>query len=446
MGKQAKLKQARRLAEPDRHLPDPGAPVPPGRILDRETMTVALPRQAAFWRALPGRALRCDLCFRACVLKPGETGWCGYRRNVAGAIDLPDHGVLSRSQPLTLGYMGGIHTFLPGARAEGIGGTRCTARCAFCTSANVVWQPEKIPWARGERGALGGDGTWYYKAKAILHPEAVIDMALKRGARAIVFAENEPLLSWEYTYDVARLAKAAGLAVVVYSNGFSTPEALAALAPYVDAVDVGIKGSLDETFYARKMRAPGAPDAVRAALLAWRASGVYLLISDLIATEYQQDDAVQEAASAALYAWIAAELGPHTPVMLGHMHPPDGQRSDVRYLLPRSQSALLRYRARVVASYDRARAAGLAYAHESNTEDRISCHNCGGLLLERHPPATPDGSLCPLELIGSTEDRCTMFQGGCDCWGHTQHVTDNRCGHCGAAVPIVTLPRAELGA
>jgi hypothetical protein len=132
--------------------------------------------------------------------------------------------------------------------------------------------------------------------------------------------------------------------------------------------------------------------------------------------------------------------------MLGHMHPPDGQHADVRYLLPDRLDELLLYRERIAATYDRARAAGLAYAHESNSEDRIFCHGCGGLLLERHPPATPDGSTCPYELIGSTEDRCVMYQTYCDCWGHTQHVTDGRCDHCGTAVPIVTLPLDELAA
>ncbi len=447
MGKAAKLKQARRVVGPERHLPDPAVPVPAGRLVDREAMTVALPRPANFWHELGGRTVQCDLCYRACVLKGGETGWCGYRRNVAGALDLPDHGVLSRSQPLTLGYMGGIHTFLPGARAEGKGGTRCTARCSFCTSADIVWQPEKIKWQRDQAQALGTDGSWYYLTKAMLHPQVVIAHARQRGARALVFAENEPLLSFEFTYDCARLAKEAGVAVVIYSNGFSEPAVIRALAPFVDAVDVGIKGSLDPAFYATKMRSPGGDEAVKRALVAWREAGVgHLLISDLIATRFQQADAVQEAASAALYAWIAAELGPHTPVMLGSMHPPDGQRSDVQYLLPRRLDEVLLYQDRIAASYARARAAGLVYTHESSSREAIHCHNCGGLLLERHAPATPDGSTCPYELIGETEDKCVMFQGGCDCWSHTQHVTDGHCDHCGVAVPLVTLPRAELDA
>ncbi len=77
---------------------------------------------------------------------------------------------------------------------------------------------------------------------------------------------------------------------------------------------------------------------------------------------------------------------------------------------------------------------------------RPGLNHGGGLLLERHAPATPDGSTCPYELIGSTEDRCVMFQTYCDCWSHTQHVTDGHCDHCGVAVPIVTLPAAELAA
>ena len=48
--------------------------------------------------------------------------------------------------------------------------------------------------------------------------------------------------------------------------------------------------------------------------------------------------------------------------------------------------------------------------------------------------------------LNRESDNCTMFDTGCDCWSHTQHVTEGRCDHCGAAVPIVTLPHEELAA
>ncbi len=70
----------------------------------------------------------------------------------------------------------------------------------------------------------------------------MIANAPARQAKAVVFAENEPTLSYEFTYDVARLAKSEVLRVDVYGNGFSAPAAIRKLAPYVDAVDIGIKG------------------------------------------------------------------------------------------------------------------------------------------------------------------------------------------------------------
>ena len=47
---------------------------------DKAGQVVAV-RDANFWRTAGGGAVECLLCYRACVLKPGETGWCGYRGN-----------------------------------------------------------------------------------------------------------------------------------------------------------------------------------------------------------------------------------------------------------------------------------------------------------------------------------------------------------------------------
>lgn len=433
MGKASKRNAL--VRQQDEHAPRVGDLLP-GSIHPK-TQAVTIPRRANFWRELPGRRVECSLCYRQCVLKPGEVGWCRYRRNDGGRMVLLDHGTVARQMPLSLGYGGGCWTYLPGARALGIGGVKCTARCSFCTSADITWSPDRIPWHRNTERAVGHDGVWYLLEKAVLHPASAIAIARQRGARAIVFSENEPLLSFEFTYDVARLARAAGLGVLVYSNGFATPEAIAAIAPYVDAVDLGVKGSLDEGFYTRWMRSPGGPEAVRRSLLAWRDAGIeHLMISDLIATHHQQDDDVQEEASARFYDWVAANLGPHIPIMVGRMHVPDGQkRPATDWLLPQRPGEIARYRERLVAGAERARAAGLHYAHVNDEHTRLTCHQCGELLLTRH---APPGGVCP------RGDACTLFTDGCDCWSHTQHVTDRRCDHCGADVPIVTLPREEL--
>lgn len=436
MGKAAKLKQARRLAGPDPHLPTPGDLL--AGTFDRQTNRAAIPRRANFWRELGGRRAQCDLCFKACVLKPGEAGWCGYRGNDGGRISIPEHGTLARAQRLMLAYRGGLRTFDPGARAVGVGGIRCTARCSFCVSAALVWRPERLAWLGGQERHPGTDLGWNM-VRAMQHPAGVVALARQWGATHVVFAENEPLLSFEYTHDTARLAREAGLKVVLYTNGFSEPAVIRAIAPYVDAVDLGVKGSLDPGFYARYMRSPGGAEAVKRALLTWREAGVYLLISDLIATPHQQADAVADAAQAACYAWVAAELGAHTPLLLGLMHAAD---SASRMLVPRTEERYAAYFARYQRAKYAAFAAGLVYAHRVWEDERIDCHACGGLLLQLHRPSV---AVCRDEHDRS-DSPCRMHTTGCDCWSHTQHVTDGHCDHCGVPVPIVTLPAAELAA
>ena len=161
--------------------------------------------------------------------------------------------------------------------------------------------------------------------------------------------------------------------------------------------------------------------------IGWRRAGVYLLVSDLVPTDRLLPDRMHDEAQARLYDWIAEELGPHTPVLQGHMHA--SLRTDA--LLACAGDDAARYWARFDASKRRARAAGLHYAHSSHADERIACHACGGLLLQlRRGPCV--------------SQPCLMRFTWCTCWSHEQHATGGRCDHCGAAVPIVTLTTDEL--
>lgn len=415
------------------------APVIPLWSQDAHGQIVAH-REGQFWHSTGQGQIECLLCYRRCKLAPGEAGWCSYRGNKRGRMLLYDHGVLARAQRQIMGYGGGQRCYLPGAFGLGIGGTHCTARCSFCTSADIVWRPEAIPWQGGRARGLGTSGGWHYAAKAMLHAAGAIEMARHCHADAIVFAENEPLLTYEYTYDCARLAKQAGLKVVLYTNGFSTPAAIQKIARFVDAVDLGIKGSLAPAFYDRWMKSSGATDAVKAALLAWKQAGVHLLISDLVATPVMQTDVMMVEAQERLYPWIAETIGEHTPVMLGAMHTPDNVRPPEPFLVKKTEAHYAEYLERYYASHARAQAAGLPYAHMAWNPIHITCHACRGVLLHIADPQC------------SLEEACMLHKTYCDCWSHEQHVTADAsgrggtCDHCGAPVPIVTLIPAELAA
>lgn len=186
------------------------------------------------------------------------------------------------------------------------------------------------------------------------------------------------------------------------------------------------------------MKAPGGTEAVKAALLAWKRAGAHLLISDLLATPVMQTDAVMVDAQQRLYAWIAEEIGEHTPVLQGAMHTPDNVNPPEPFLVKKTNAHYAEYLDRWHGTHDRARTAGLHYAHMATTLITITCHRCGELLLR-----VPDPD-CGLE------EACMLHKTYCACHDHEQHVTampDGRggmCDHCGASVPIVTLSAAQL--
>ena len=76
-------------------------------------------------------------------------------------------------------------------------------------------------------------------------PEALIEKAtalLPRGNIGIAYTYNEPLVGYEYVLDCAMLAKQTGLMNVVVTNGLICETPLLSLLPYIDAMNIDLKG------------------------------------------------------------------------------------------------------------------------------------------------------------------------------------------------------------
>ena len=90
------------------------------------------------------------------------------------------------------------------------------------------------------------------KAETIT-PEELTEIALrtrKRGNIGIAFTYNEPLIGWEFVRDTARLASGFGLKNVLVTNGTAELHVLRELTPYVDAMNIDLKGFTDR-YYGR---------------------------------------------------------------------------------------------------------------------------------------------------------------------------------------------------
>ena len=79
-------------------------------------------------------------------------------------------------------------------------------------------------------------------------PEELAETAAhyrSRGNIGLAFTYNEPLIGYEFVRDAARLVHEAGMVNVLVTNGTASLPVLAQLAPYIDAMNIDLKGFSD---------------------------------------------------------------------------------------------------------------------------------------------------------------------------------------------------------
>jgi pyruvate formate lyase activating enzyme len=64
----------------------------------------------------------------------------------------------------------------------------------------------------------------------------------------VAYTYNEPLISYEFVYNCAKLAHKEGLVNILVSNGYINPKPLEAILPFIDAMNIDLK-SFSDSFY-----------------------------------------------------------------------------------------------------------------------------------------------------------------------------------------------------
>ncbi len=350
-----------------------------------------------WWHRTADGRFQCDLCPRGCTLRPGQHGFCFVREARAKGIVLTSYGRASGfcADPIEKKPL--FH-FYPGTGVLSFGTAGCNLGCRFCQN----WSISK---AR-ETALLDAYAT----------PEEVAEAALAAGCRSVAFTYNDPVIFAEYAIDCARAAHERGLATVVVSAGYISPQARPAFFEHIDAANIDLKG-FSEEFYRKLCLGSLAPvlDTLR-----WlrRETNVWLEVTNLIipGANDSPDDIAR------LCEWFVHELGPDVPLHFTAFHP------DYRMLdTPPTPPATLK-RAR-----EQALAAGLRYVYTGNVYDSEGqatyCAGCGACVIERdwhrlkrwrldaagrcvrcgHPlpgrfDATPgrwNGRIVPVRIVGS---------------------------------------------
>ena len=200
---------------------------------------------------------QCNVCFRHCEIKEHQTGFCKARICIDGNVVPANYGWFTachldpiEKKPLA--------RFFPGSKILSVGSYGCNLRCPFCQNSEISWGNETIEMSRivaehlklqpkcGEGDELPHPDLYTYTS-----PEKLVSYAEEcrhMGSIGIAYTYNEPLIGYEYVLDTARLAHAKGMKNVLVSNGTAEIAVLEKTLPYIDAMNIDLKGFTDHYY------------------------------------------------------------------------------------------------------------------------------------------------------------------------------------------------------
>ncbi len=177
----------------------------------------------------------CGVCFRHCNIPEGGTGFCGARTCQDGQVVPENYGKITALMldPIEKKPLSRFH---PGSRILSVGSYGCNLRCPFCQNYDISW---------GEAVNIRE------KESEEITPRELADTALfyrDRGNIGVAFTYNEPLIGYEFVRDTAKIVHEAGMLNVLVSNGTAELSVLEELLPYIDAMNIDLKGFTDEYY------------------------------------------------------------------------------------------------------------------------------------------------------------------------------------------------------
>ncbi len=308
-------------------------------------------KPAGWWHRSDDGRIVCDVCPRACKLRPGDRGFCFVRQNLDGRMVSTTYG---RSTGFCIDPIEKkpLNHFYPGTAVLSFGTAGCNLGCKFCQN----WE-----MSRCRDVDATSQRAW---------PEAIAQAAKSLGCRSVAFTYNDPIVFVEYAIDTAKACRQLGIKTVAVTSGYMSAAPRAAFYEHIDAANVDLK-AFSEDFYARLCSGQLQPVLDTLRWIAHQSQTWLEITTLLIPGENDSPDELRQ-----MCDWIVAELGPEIPLHFTAFHP-DFKLLDHR---PTPIETLW-------AAYDIARQAGLQYVYIGNVADSrhqsTCCSGCGRLVIGR---------------------------------------------------------------
>ncbi len=311
-------------------------------------------REALLYEKLPDSRVQCHTCQWRCRIAPDKFGVCGMYQNRDGALYNLNYAIVSSAAADPVEKKPLFH-FFPATSVFSLGTLGCNFHCKHCQN----WEISMADGAAIGRGCQE------------MSPQMAVELARRYQCQGIAWTYNEPAIWFEYTLDSAKLAKQNNLYTVYVTNGYSTPEALDTIGPYLDAWRVDIKGFSD-AFYRDLAKVPHWREILDVAKRAKTKWNMHVeVVTNIIPGMNDDDEQLQGIAN-----WIRNEIGELTPWHVTRFYP----QHQMMHLPPTPVSTLEH-------AYDIGQKAGLKFVYAGNVPGHRSentfCYSCGKLIVER---------------------------------------------------------------
>lgn len=185
--------------------------------------------EARFYTKNADLSVTCNLCPHNCVIQKNSRGKCLCRKNIGGTLYSDSYGKVTSMSLAPIEQLP-IYFFRSGCDILSIGTYGCNFKCPYCSTHYVSQKEAKYKY---------------------ISPEKLVTIArenVSEGNIGVAYTYNEPVTSYEYIYDCAKLASSIGLSNVLVTNGFISEEPLTELLPFIDAVNIDLKSMSDDYY------------------------------------------------------------------------------------------------------------------------------------------------------------------------------------------------------
>ncbi len=324
-------------------------------------------RKAEYFTALQDKHVKCGLCPRNCVIRPGEKGRCLGRVNINGELFADNYGKMAAFSMDPIEKKPLFH-FAPGSRILSVASYGCNLSCRWCQNWDLSQQERE------------------YKETS---PEDLLGIMGESGTRLIAFTYSEPLMWYEYIRDFAEIA-GEDADIVLVTNGYINHEPLDALLSYISAVNIDLKAMDSETYM---NFTGGRLDVILDNIRAFYKAGIHTEITYLLVPGVNDSSRCVKR----LAEWLASELDENVPIHLSRYFPA------YRMTAPPTPAETMEKAYHTASEH-------LNYVYTGNMggqghEDTV-CPHCGNILIQRTGYRT--------RISGMDKGRCTRCGGKAD--------------------------------